>query len=179
MTQQAVVDTYPGELKALLALVDKTDTVKPKAKDREALRTFLDTHPELWSFVGDLTEQAILNLISNPAGQPMPAAMVESLRAGNRQFMIELARPGDGALERLLIQQIYLCWLRLGLLEFRYTHITSKEHTYKEGQHLERRMNAAQQRFTRSVETLARVRKLALPAVQVNIASQQVNQVNR
>ena len=41
----------------------------------------------------------------------------------------------------------------------------------------ERRLSAAQRRFLRATETLARVRRLQLPAVQVNIAERQLNQV--
>ena len=42
----------------------------------------------------------------------------------------------------------------------------------------EGRLNAAQRRFLRAMETLARVRKLKLPPVQVNIAAPGSQQAN-
>jgi hypothetical protein len=46
----------------------------------------------------------------------------------------------------------------------------------KQGMYWEQRQNAAQGRFLRAVETLARVRRLnKRPPVQINIGGQQVN----
>jgi len=52
--------------------------------------------------------------------------------------------------------------------------------TIDQAHFLEKRLNAAQWRFLRAVETLARVRKIArrTPPLQVNIATQGGQQVN-
>jgi hypothetical protein len=47
-----------------------------------------------------------------------------------------------------------------------------------QSEHAQRRMDRAHRRFLNTVKTLATVRRLALPAVQINVARQQVNQVN-
>jgi hypothetical protein len=79
-------------------------------------------------------------------------------------------------LERLLIEQIALCDLRLGEAEMMYTHVVSKSHSPEGSLYAERRLSACQRRMMCAVEGLARVRRLmrATPAVQVNIAGQQI-----
>jgi hypothetical protein len=47
-----------------------------------------------------------------------------------------------------------------------------------QSEHAQRRMDRAHRRFLNTIKTLATVRRLAVPAVQFNVARQQVNQVN-
>ena len=83
-------------------------------------------------------------------------------------------------LEQLLIQHAALCWLKLSLVELQYSYATKGSITLTVGMYWEKRLTAAQKRFTRACETLARVRKLArnTPALQVNIAANGGQQVN-
>lgn len=62
-------------------------------------------------------------------------------------------------LEQLLIQQAALCWLKLNLVELSYSGTMKQSHTLTLGLYWEQRLSAAQKRFTRACETLARVRK--------------------
>jgi hypothetical protein len=50
-----------------------------------------------------------------------------------------------------------------------------KEYTLRQGEFQLRQIESAHKRFLSAVATLARVRKLALPALQVNIGTNQVN----
>ena len=50
--------------------------------------------------------------------------------------------------------------------------------TLAQSEHAQRRMDRAHRRFLSTLKTLAAVRRLALPAVQINLARQQVNQLN-
>lgn len=160
------------ELRALVAQVDKG---KPGADDAAALRKFLNANPGLWRTTGDLAEQANLNMIE---GMQAPKAMKESLKAGLNEMAAELTQPGDGPLEMLIIQQIVGCWLRLSFVEFVVSRNTVEGNfTMPQGAYWEKRLSASQRRYLRAIETLARVRKLQLPAVQINIGAQQVNQV--
>jgi hypothetical protein len=83
-------------------------------------------------------------------------------------------------LERVLIDHVLTCWLRLQNVELRYTSVTRESHTLDLGSHWERRLSAAQRRYLRACETLARVRKIIrrTPAMQINIATQGGQQVN-
>jgi len=160
----------------LRALVGKVDKKKPTAADVTALRDFLHAHPTVWRITGDLAEQANLSMIEE---MPAPTAMKESLKFGLPAMAAELTQPGDGELERLIIRQIVGCWLRLAYVEYIYSRNTVSGMNMRQGDHWERRLSAAQRRYLRAVESLARVRRLRLPAVQVNIAEQQVNQITR
>ncbi len=92
---------------------------------------------------------------------------------GRRQAMRYDESP---MLERMLIDQILMCWLRMQLVELQYTAVLVDNYTYKRIEHYEQRVSAAQHRYLQSVQALARVRKLAqnTPALQVNIAEQQI-----
>lgn len=176
MSQRDLIRAYPQEVKELQTLLDKADKDDPKSKDRRALALFLSKHPHLWRYVGDFMEQAALNLVDTMQSTPVARTAIS---AAADELPHDLALPGDGELERLLIQQIVLCWLRLAYVEHQFTGATMKgDNTMTQVQHWDKRLNAAQRRYLRAIETLARVRKLGVPAVQVNIAQQQVNQVN-
>jgi hypothetical protein len=47
-----------------------------------------------------------------------------------------------------------------------------------QSEHAQRRMDRAHQRHLSTLKTLATVRRLAVPALQINVARQQVNQLN-
>jgi hypothetical protein len=83
-------------------------------------------------------------------------------------------------LERLLIEQVVLCWLHFNLLDLEYTNIMSASISASTADHSERRLSAAQRRYLRACEALARIRKLArtTPALQVNIATGGGQQIN-
>jgi hypothetical protein len=83
-------------------------------------------------------------------------------------------------LEQLLIQQASLCWLKLNLVELSYFGTMKQSHTLTLGIFWEKRLSAAQRRFTRACETLARLRKLSrnTPTLQFNLATSGGQQVN-
>lgn len=80
---------------------------------------------------------------------------------------------------RLLASQT-LCWPKLNLVELSYSGTMAQSHTLTLGMYWEKRLSAAQKRFTRACETLARIRKLSrnAPALQFNIAANGGQQVN-
>jgi hypothetical protein len=92
----------------------------------------------------------------------------------------ELGYIGAPLLEQLLIQHAALCWLKLSLVELQYSHVMKQSITLTLGIYWERRLTAAQKRFTRACESLARIRKLSrnTPALQLNIATSGGQQVN-
>src|SRR5688500_705485 len=64
--------------------------------------------------------------------------------------------------------------------ELSYSNVMKQSITLTLGMYWEKRLSAAHRRFTRSCETLARVRKLSrnTPALQFNIATSDGQQVN-
>ncbi len=87
----------------------------------------------------------------------------------------ELTWKEDGPLERTLVEHVALCWLKLQVCEQKYSGITNGTMTLAQGNYWERKLSSAQRRYLRACETLARIRRLALPAVQVNIGEKQLN----
>ena len=171
-----VTEKHRTAAAAILDTIRKTDRETPTAADRAELDRILRDTPAVWTFAGDMMNHTALGLIRQ---QGVTYALRASLETGWEQLQRDLARPSDGALERLLIQQIVLAWLKLAYTEHHQRHyLMSGNQLITQCDFWERRLSAAQRRFLRATETLARVRRLQLPAVQVNIAEQQVNQVN-
>jgi hypothetical protein len=81
-------------------------------------------------------------------------------------------------IEGVMIEHIVLCWLRLAVAEMQFSAVESHGGTLKQIEHHQRKVGAAQRRFTRGVESLARVRKLSRPSVQINVATEGGRQVN-
>lgn len=173
--------TAPTDDKKALAefkdLVAKTNKKNPSKADVKALRVLLKRHRELWAIAGNLAEQAALQLASGIDG---PAILKESLVQGWDALRDELGYEIAPPLEKLLVEQVVLCWLRHNMLELQYTNAMNKGMTVATGDLLNRRLAASQRRYLRACETLARIRKMmrSTPALQVNIAAAGGQQVN-
>ena len=88
----------------------------------------------------------------------------------------ELGYDQANALERILIDHVALCWLRLNYTEHRYTNLVyQKSIPVNDANYWERRLSSTQKRYLTAVEMLAKIKRLRLPAMQVNIADKQVN----
>ena len=161
-------------MKDVVELIRAADTDQPSAETRKMLASLFDSDPTVWRAAGDMVEQSARMLISKIASTH---AIKASMTRGWEQLPTDLARPSDGELERLLVQQVVIAWLHLGYVEYQYSAMTTETGlTMKRAEYWEKRLNAAQRRYLRATETLARVRRLQLPAVQVNIGAQQINQ---
>ena len=87
----------------------------------------------------------------------------------------ELGFAQASALERLLIDRVILSWLRLHHVDFHHTAALENSTQLPRANYWERRLSAAEHRFLQACQSLARIRKLNLPTVQVNIGEKQVN----
>ena len=81
-------------------------------------------------------------------------------------------------LEQHLIDHVIACYLRLWVAERDYSAIHKNQHTLTLGMFWEKRLTMLQRRYLRAVEMLARVRRVKLPNVQINIANEGANQLN-
>lgn len=122
-------------------------------------------------FFGDLPGRVEFRLIENMTGDDLAD------KAGILRKMVrlrsELAGPKPSPIERLLAERSAYCWLTVWHYERALVQATGLD--IKQADFHQRRINAAQRRFCSSLRTLAAVRKLALPAVQLNIAENQIN----
>jgi hypothetical protein len=158
------------------ALFDAASAEGSTVVDRERLRRMAAKHPELGRAF-DLANLALTSLIegmpADQAGKAIAAGRAEALRS-------ELSGPAPSVLERLLIDQVVLAYLHVNMVEYQHGPLmgtgTSDTAIIE---FWERRLDAAQRRYLRAIEGLARVRRLLnLPAVQINIATNGGQQVN-
>lgn len=157
------------QMQTLQVLVDKTNRHDAAPADVAALRALLRTMPDAWRAIGDLTTQVREQLLS----ESTPAA-IEGVRMAMEVQRRELGYQDAPANERLLIDHLLICWLRLFKTEQWYTKNQRGSIEYME--YVERTLSAAQRRYLRASETLAKVRRLnARTPLQVNIGAQQLN----
>lgn len=81
-------------------------------------------------------------------------------------------------LEQHLIDHTIACYLRLWTAERDYSAVHKNRHTLTLGAYWEKRLTMLQGRYLRAVEMLARVRRVKLPNVQINIANDGAKQLN-
>lgn len=91
-----------------------------------------------------------------------------------RELCRELAGPDPAPLERLLAERAALCWLTVHQYEAAYAQRMG-ELSIAQGDFHQRRIDAAHRRYLSALKSLAAVRRLALPAVRINLARRQVN----
>ena len=160
---QTTVDT----MNTLLRRADEGD---PRAVSQ--LREMLGEVPAVWDELGDMARQAEDSLIRVAAGKNelTQEAIGRKLRALRR----EIAGPDPAPLERLLVERIAACWLHLHYVEGVY-YQNMKGQTIAQADYHQRQIDHAQRRYLAAIRALAQVRRLDLPAVQLNIAEKQVN----
>jgi hypothetical protein len=125
--------------------------------------------PGAWRAEGDLMGNALKDAVK--AGASLGYLGHEALRRGVEEMRAELLYEQSTLPERLLIEQVLLCWVRLGVLEqsMSWTMKGGTQYTYLN--YLQMALTLAQRRYTNAIQTLVRVRRLLRPPaarVQVN-----------
>jgi hypothetical protein len=136
-----------------------------------ALRQVLTGPGGLVETAGNMALQVQATLIRKAAGTNL--FFKEGLEVKMDRLRTDLAGKEPSPLERLLADRIALCWLSLHDAEARFTQAEGLN--WKQTEYWQRWIDAAHRRYLSAVRTLATVRKLALPSLQVNIARKQVN----
>ena len=171
------LSTRPGTPEELAALIMKCYKEKPADADIAELRDYLREKPGLYKFVFDLADvikdTTVKKIISERGG-----------RLGINANILHIKNSMDyersPIIEQMLIENIIITWLRYQWAEFQLSIRMDREVSISIIEWWEKRTSAAQRRYLRAIETLARVRKLArnTPALQVNIATEGGQQVN-
>jgi hypothetical protein len=170
MTEAPGVNDVPSaaEVLQLIRQAEKDDK-----KVLPALRTLLGTYPALLGFYTNVAESARDALVKRIGGEKNLA--VQEFYARKLAAMgQELAGPDPSPVERLLVERIVMCWLHLYYAEAVYIQ-NMPELTLKQSEFYQKRITLAHNRYLSAIRTLAQVRRLGVPAVQVNIGEQQVN----
>ena len=93
----------------------------------------------------------------------------------------ELAGPSPNPVERVLAETAATAWFAYRLHEATYAAGVRSEGgmSLAQSEHAQRRIDRAHRRYLSTLKTLAAVRRLAVPALQINLAHrQQIAQIN-
>lgn len=149
---------------------------QPSAEELAAFRRILDEQTIVAQLLGDTARLARQQLLQGFQASPALAAAVE---ARMLQITASLGYAEASELERLLIDEVALCWLDHHRMAIAAAKSTSGALSVRDLERWERLLASKQARYLKAIETLARVRRLLkLPAVQVNIATEGGQQVN-
>ncbi len=144
--------------KALSDLIRRTNKENPAPKDLEALQEILKKSPSIAKHYGDLSEIVFTEITGTCySNQPL---FRESVRQHGQNMVKEFDYDSASSVEKLLIQQIVLSWLRYHETEMRWQMMSKDNPTIAQADHWQRRITLAQGRYLRAIETLARVKKL-------------------
>jgi hypothetical protein len=166
------VKTHPRDHDEMMEMLKRAesgdDSTLPALRD--LLRSGA-THEFVEILGRNLVRQVEERLIANGAGKSLlyKEAVTRKLELTRE----ELAGTNPAPLEKLLIDRIALCWLALHDAELLLAR--SKELTFQQAEYHQNRIDRAHRRYLTVIRTLATIRKLALPVVQVNIAKRQTN----
>jgi hypothetical protein len=160
---------YPFE--AVSQLIGKAE--KGDKNALPTLREWLDEHPQVAQDFGDLAKisrDSLVKAISGTKNLLLPEVIQRKMHAMRQ----ELAGSEPSPVERLLVERIVLCWLHLHYAETLYAQ-NMQELTLRQAEFHQKRITMAHNRYLSAIRTLAQVRRLGVPAVQVNVGEQQVN----
>lgn len=160
-----------------LQLAARIDAVVKRADrgDEKALIVtgrLIDGLPELWDAYGNLATAAEGALVDLYAGRSAVTRQV--LQRKLADMRVELAGPRASPLEKLLVERVVACWLQSYHADYAYTRALG-ELPSKEVDLHQRRQDRAARQYLKALRSLADVRRLLLPSVQVNLAENQVN----
>jgi hypothetical protein len=123
---------------------------------------------------------AVSKLVDHAGGkrgnQKTKAKLLEELKA----VAADLAGPNPSAVETMLAETAATSWFAFRMFEARYSTAATSDDgmTIVQSEHAQRKIDRAHRRLLSTLKTLATVRRLPLPNLQINVARQQVNQLN-
>jgi hypothetical protein len=161
-----------GNLEELAQLVSiGLDTDKPPTADETAkIRAWLAANPDEFRHVGEMAKYALERVVDTGTTW---AVERESVRLRIEELKTSLGYEGSNHIERMMIEQVVLCWARLYFLEQDLANSTKGNHQRETGIYWDRRVTSAQHRYNQALISLAKVRKLKLPditAIQAQVA---------
>ena len=150
-----------------------------RAQDGDAtmlpdVKKLLAEVPAVVRRLGDLAETTRSNLLKLTSDGNLLRR--EAQARAMTDLADEIAGPDPTELERLLAERIVIAGMELSLFEICFAQSTDM--SLQRGDYLQRCIDKAQRRYLAAIKTLAQIRKLGLPALQVNIATEGGKQVN-
>jgi hypothetical protein len=144
--------------KEAVALVERCNTENPSPQDLALLERELDSKPALVQALGDYGQHVFEAILSHAVGNS--AARRESLGRFIENMKHELDYQNSSFVEKMLIREICVRWLRLQTMEQMHFEVMSKNHTLEQGIYVDKQLERAQKRYLRALETFTKVRKM-------------------
>jgi hypothetical protein len=156
-------------------ILDDANNSRPGS--REALRKLTGEHRSLAAMLakdfGNMATNAEEALIRSAAGGNV--LVDESARAWITEVQRALAEPGDTELDLMLVHRTALCWLAVNTAEQLRAQKWKGGISSEAAGFWDRHVSRLQDDLLRAARTLATVRKLRRPVLQMNIAERQIN----
>lgn len=150
----------PGTIKngeEMQALVKRIDKGNPSPEDLQALSKELDRKPQLWRSIGNY-QNKVFKTVLREVDQSV--VVRECGERHVEEMKTELGYHSSTFVEKMLIDEIIMRWLRLVMADNAYTIAVQQSHSVATGMYHEKRLGLAQKRYLRAIDTLARVRKM-------------------
>jgi len=157
-----------AQIEAVTRRADRGDQ-----KALAVIKQVFDEIPAVWDSYGNLAaaaESALVDLWSGGS-----ALTREGLRRRLAAMRAELAGTDATPLERLLAERVVASWLHSTHADYAYARALNSERPWNELEFHQRRQDRAARQYLKALRSLADVRRLLLPTLQVNIAKRQVN----
>jgi hypothetical protein len=162
------------EINKFLNAVDRAYAEKkPAAEDMSIIRQFLKDYPVLAKTVYPIVESTQDLIIKNLMGDY--AVAETAIREQLLYIRDEMGYHDAPILEKLLIEQIVTCWLRVQHCESIVAFMMGKDKSATVLNFWENRLSMCQRRYLAACESLAKIRKMSVPALQLNIGDKQIN----
>ncbi len=163
------------ELSAWLSEMLKREATGDERASEELLHVY-NSVPSLWDNVkvlqGNADRSWLETLIPPDTGRGFTR---EGIRREMERLRSDVAGEMPSPLERLLVDRVVLCWLSATAADTQYAQKLAGGLSLRESEFFQKRCERANRQLLRAVQTLATVRRLLTPVVQVNVAEQQIN----
>jgi hypothetical protein len=145
----------PATAAELHALVEKAQSGDSEALPR--INQILDANPVIWKRLGDIgsvTEKAWVSVLAEK--NPL---IVEAIARTLAEMRSDLAGKNPSQIEKVLVDQIVLCWLQMQALGFGCANLERSGGTKTNRAHV--RLDLANKRHLAALKALADLRRLA------------------
>lgn len=149
---------------------------RARTGDKQTVAQALTAMPGIIEAAGNLSVQAELSWVK--AVSHDDNLVYEAMRRKIAQTDEFLSGENPSPLEKILIRRIVLCQLHVDYVETAFAQKMEGSMSLSVIESYQKWLDSANRRFLSAVKTLAVVRKLQLPAMQVNIGEKQMNIVS-
>src|SRR5262249_46031785 len=109
----------PPVNKEKLALLKRLNTHNPSQADIEAARALMSENIDAWRQIGDMLLQSQHHFIQRLTGSTLTK---EAMAFSAEKMREELTIKDAGPLDRMLVDHVVFCWVRLGIFEHQFTN---------------------------------------------------------